>query len=117
VSETNELVNIQQLIAAKELAARNTVIESVHDWAVKVHEKVEKGEVEKPLDVVDLAYRLVQDAFAASIHMAYAEEIVTQEQAIDAFKMIYGWNEEAAKEAFANINAEYHKQREEVASA
>jgi hypothetical protein len=110
-------VNIQQIVAAKELEARNTVIESFHDWAVKVHEKIEKGEVEKPLDVVDLAYRLVQDAFAASIHMAYAEEIVTQEQAIEAFQLIYSWDEEAAKEAFANINAEYHKQREDVASA
>jgi hypothetical protein len=110
-------VNIQQIVAAKELAARNTVIESIHDWAVRVHEQVEKGDIEKPLDVVDLAYRLVQDAFAASIHMAYAEEIVTEEQAIDAFKMIYGWDEEAAKEAFAKINAEYHKQREDMENA
>jgi hypothetical protein len=117
VSETNELANIHHLVAAKELAARNTVVESVHDFAVGIHAKVEEGEIDNPLDVVDAIYRFIQDGFAASIHMAYAEEIVTQEQAIDAFKMIYGWDEKAAKEAFDFINVEYHKQREAMADA
>jgi hypothetical protein len=49
--------------------------------------------------------------------MAYVEGIVSNDETVDAYKMIYGWDEEAAKEALANINAEYHKQREDMENA
>lgn len=112
-----DLLNLFKVVAAKELAARNTVVESVHDFAVGIHAKVEEGEIDNPLDVVDAIYRFVQDAFAASIHMAYVEGIVSNDETVDAYKMIYGWDEDAAKEALANINAEHHKQREAMADA
>lgn len=110
--QQEEINNIFLLVGAKQLEARNTIIESVHDHAVKVHAEIEKGEIETPLDVVERFYRFVQDAFAASIHMAYADNVVSHDDAIEAFQLIYSWDKEAATEAFANINSEYHKQNE-----
>jgi len=115
--QQEEINNIFLLVGAKQLEARNTIIESVHDHAVKVHAEIEKGEIKTPLDVMEQFYRFVQDAFAASIHMAYADNVVSHDDAIEAFQLIYSWDEEAAREALANINAEYHKQREDMENA
>jgi hypothetical protein len=102
----SKLATIEKIVSYHEFQARNTTIEAMID-ILKVIVLDEK--VNDLPDALNILHRFVKDAFAASFHVAYLDEICTEEEVVSVMCSMYNYSEEEASKAFKDINTWYKK--------